>query len=164
MLLLLFYLIIQRCSTSHAQDLTALRLVQCIRAECSRCDRNQREPAAIAHVLRKQALSIGRTLEEQTVAYCAMFRRRSPRSRAIWSATFEMPGDWRLVGRRKWWTKMAPWSRLFLAGKIPDPLPRARHWGGDMDIPRALRLGLVRVAGPPEYCNTFWAIPPKGQI
>jgi len=170
----LFYLI-QQCDAeeAHADDLTALRLVQCIRAECDSCSKNPDEPAAIAHVILKRmtqyndnpswsngyAYNIPKTLsyDEYIIAYCSVFDHRSSlyysdRATKILESTFMRP----LHGKPAWWGRMQQWANKFLQGEIPDPLPRAMHWGGDMDIARAKRAGWTRIAGPPEYSNTFW--------
>jgi len=150
----LFYLM-QQCDADQvrAEDNLPLRLVQCVRAECDECDVNPREKDAIAWVLKKQAQRTGRTLLAQTMAYCAVFDRRNARALSIWSSTFDAPKH----GSAKWWSETRRWSTRFLHKPPPDPLPRAMHWGGNMDIHRAVKMGWKRVAGPPEYSNTFWS-------
>lgn len=140
-------------SKAKAEESAALRLAQCIRAECNDCDVNPKEKTAIAWILKKGAERTGRTLIEQTEAYCAVFDRHNERSNLIWSSTFNEPKH----GRFQWWQKAKLWAKSFLIKPPIDPLPKADHWGGNMDTHRANKMGWRRVAGPPEYANTFWS-------
>jgi hypothetical protein len=40
------------------------------------------------------------------------------------------------------------------AQEIPDPCPKAKHFGGDLDVWRM--KGKEPVCGPPAFANTFW--------
>lgn len=137
----------------RAEENTTLRLAQCIRSECNECRVNPNEKNAIAWVLKKGAKRSGRTLIEQIEAYCAVFDRHNERSNLIWSSTFNEPKH----GRFQWWQKAKLWAKSFLIKPPIDPLPKADHWGGNMDTHRANKMGWRRVAGPPEYANTFWS-------
>ena len=130
---------------------TALALAKCVRAECDTC-RKPKERDAIAWVLKKQSILTGRTFHKQIIAYCAVFDRANERANNIWNSTFERP----LHGRKKWWSEAREWAIAFIESPPTDPLPLAMHWGGNMDTPRAVRAGWIRIAGPPDYVNTFW--------
>lgn len=140
-------------SKAQAEENAALRLAQCIRSECNECRINPNEKNAIAWVLKKGAERSGRTLLEQITAYCAMFDRQNKRSNLIWSSTFDEPKH----GRSQWWRNAKIWAESFLKSPPDDPLPKADHWGGNMDTHRANKMGWRRIAGPPEYANTFWS-------
>lgn len=116
------------CKYAGGRDNTDIHLAQCLRSECDECaDPNER--AAIAWILRKQASRTGRTLDEQILAYCAMYKSMSPRAVSIWASTFNEPK----YGDRKWWTATRKWVSSFLSGHVPDPHPNSCHWGGLMD-------------------------------
>jgi len=142
-------------STVYAQaeskQKTALALAKCVRAECDTC-RKPKERDAIAWVLKKQAALTGRSFYRQIVAYCAVFDRANDRANNIWNSTFENPKH----GKASWWLEAREWAYAFIDNPPADPLPEAMHWGGNMDIPRAVRAGWIRIAGPPDYVNTFW--------
>lgn len=134
---------------------TVLRLSQCVIGECDHCKTNSKERNAIGHCLKKQAWMLKKTLLKQTVDYCAFYKQKSARSRRIYSSTFLKPLHGIPGKEARLWNETRRWARSFLANPPPDPIPEADQWGGDMDIPRADRLGLRRIAGPPEYANTF---------
>lgn len=138
----------------HAQDSedTALALVQCLRAECETCP-NQKERAAIAWVLRKTARARGVYLRDQILDYCAVFKLPTKRSRKIVESTFLHPKR----GTRRWWRKTRRWALRFLAGRIPDPEPMAKHWGGDMDTRRMTGRILLRSFCNSSGCTHLWS-------
>lgn len=131
---------------------TVYRLTQCVIGECDSCKTNHRERDAIGYCLKKQAAMLDKTLLKQTIDYCAFYKQSTPRARAIFGSDYLDP----LHGNARLWLESKQWAAAFVRNPPPDPLPLADQWGGDMDILRAKRLGLKRVAGPPVYANTFY--------
>lgn len=144
------------CNTVNAQydERTALALVQCLRAECESCPRED-EKAAIAWVLRKRAERSGTALIEKIHSYCAVFRKDHDRAREIKASTFDNPKR----GSRQWWLEMRVWARLFLIGEIDDPVNMAMQWGGNMDTHYMAGRVLLGSYCDKEYrwCNHFWS-------
>lgn len=145
--------VVCKCCAQY-DERTALALVQCIRAECDRCDRHPDEQAAIAWALKKQAKERGISLLRQIRYYCAMFNKHRDRAVAIFNSTFERP-QWGDVG---WWRRMHSWAFDFLEGRIPDPVEKAMYFGGEMDVPSSRLIEVKRYCNKRgELCNIFYA-------
>lgn len=145
-----------------AQDLTALHLTQCIRAECGACSDYMDEKAAIAHVLHKRREMYNfkgdkfRTLDQQIIQYCSLFDTDSKYYKKkkrvdIRNSTFDNP----LHGGQRWWSRMERWSKRFVENpySVRDPHPTAWHWGGPADAKRMSKNKWRIIA---KYKNWFW--------
>lgn len=134
----------------------ALRLVQCIRAECNDCERYPREKDAIAWVLVKRTIMRGEDASflGMIKSYCSVFKVNTPRARAIRKSTFHKP----LHGSPRWWRKMERWAYRFIGNplQVLDPTPMAFHWGSKEDSWRAYCSGMRLVR---KYSNYFWTLP-----
>lgn len=140
------------------KETTALHLTQCIRAECSECRKNRKEPAALAHCLLKQAKYKNKTLDEQILDYCAIFEKEgNKRASTILDSTTDKPPE---KVSREWWSNTLKFSHDFLDGKVQDPLKDAFHFGGDMDHHRAVKKGWIELAKG-KYSSRFYALPGK---
>lgn len=157
----LFITGLARVAFGQYDEKTELHLVQCVIAECDSCINYPEEPAAIMHVQLKlmnrynanPRNKVKRTLDDQVVAFCAVFDKRSKhyygrRAERIRQSTFRKP----LHLKKPVWKKMRYLARLFLAGHLPDPATMAMDYGGDMDVPGAKKKGGVVVV---KYSNTF---------
>jgi hypothetical protein len=120
----------------RAQDPTALNLARCLRAEVDNYSgyRNA-EWSAHAWVLKKRARAEGSTLNEMVLRYCAVHNRGAkesykPRSKRIRRSTFQAP----LHGTTAEWAELKRFVDAFIRGKIPDPCPRAIHFGNADDV------------------------------
>lgn len=123
------YAFVEQCK---AQDQTALLLAQCLRAEA---DTYYPDYAPIAHVLKKRAEQRGVSLRVMILDYCAVFDKRSVqhyrrRARAILASTVTSPKH----GTKKEWMMLYEFVAHFVDGLIPDPCPKAMHWGGKIDV------------------------------
>jgi hypothetical protein len=160
---ILFCLLALGIGKAFAQDdeATALRLVQCIVAECDVGKRPSDERDAMAWALKKQAVDRGISLKRQIESYCAYANRHNTRARAIWDSTFESPlypqrGNEQ--ARKQWWADMYLWAMRFLAGEIEDPLDSSvKYFGGEMDVRKPGCKEVKRYCNPKrKKCNIFY--------
>lgn len=167
----IFFSVVQYCDSNpvEAYDKTSLSLVQCLIAECDRCNRDEREIAGMAWVIEKLRLAYNRnprnktkrSYRQQVEAYCAIFDKRfygytKPRSVDIRTGTFESPTH---IGA-KHWDRLRKFSQRFLSGKVIDPHPEADLFGGGCDLDRAIRNHWTEEAKycdkNGKWCNYFW--------
>lgn len=77
------------------------------------------------------------------------------------SRDLKKPKHWNDVNQR-WSAVRVLWMEMlwlcddFLAGKVPDPLPKADHYGDRSDADRARRAGWHKLKT--NYNNIFWSI------
>lgn len=96
------------------------------------------------HVARKRAALLGTTWQQELRAYSSLHRSSSARARAIRAM--------------RWADIPEPLQELvsaFARGQIPDPCPRALHWGSRTDPPRG-RMVPVRCTS--SMVNVFYAL------
>ena len=124
------------------------------------------ECGAILHVYKKRARLIKKTLPETALSYSAALKPRSrhPNRWVLFlSRTLERPKHWNKRYNWKkhviWWELALDYAKDFLAGEIPDPLPRALHFGGRMDRHRlnSKHWKMIRNTG---FLNYFYS--PRG--
>jgi hypothetical protein len=126
------------------------------------------ECGAILHVYAKRGEMMKVPMPAHLVAqrYSAALKPRSrhPNRWVLFlTKTLERPKHWnRRYNWRKhiiWWELALDYAKDFLAGEIPDPLPRALHFGGRMDRHRlnSKHWKMIRNTG---FLNYFYA--PRG--
>lgn len=105
-----------------------LLLKKCLIAEA---DGHLADRAPIAYTLERRAAMRGWPVARMVRAYCQYSKAWRPRARAV----LLLP---RIVDSkyRRWkrvWAELDRWVLKFVAGRIPDPCPRAIHWSGKTD-------------------------------
>lgn len=123
-------------------------------ADSGECD-------AIMHVYGKRARLLGWPVERVARRYSAAIKPGA-HSRA-WVFGLDRSGvkprGWprhlRWSAHRERWERTLARADLFLAGRVPDPVPAAEHYGGRMDRHRLDRRVWVRIEGLP-YANWFY--------
>lgn len=87
---------------------------------------------ALYHIGRKR---FGADWLAGLLRYSKLYERTTPRAKRIAAAPDgDIPGASRAENRR--WRALRLHAVELVAGKHPDPCPRAIHWGGVMDIPK----------------------------
>jgi hypothetical protein len=130
----------------RAQDTTATTLA---RLAIGESDWHARDQAAALHVVKRRAERAGVSLEQMATAYSAVFSGKgSPRKAWVLAieADCKQPSGW---PQRLRWARYAQRCRdtfarveRFLRGELPDPCPRAEHFGSRVlraDVERAER-------------------------
>jgi hypothetical protein len=169
-----FAAVLTLLNIAYAEDGdTELMTVQCLIAECDRCNRDEeeREVAGMLWVIEKLRIAWNRnphhvtkrTYSDQVEAYCAIFDERGtryykPRSTRIRSGSFDNPTH--IDGEH--WNRLRGIVKEFLAGKIYDPHPDADYFGGRCDVDRARRNNWYLVAtycnDDGSWCTYFWKV------
>lgn len=116
------------------------------------------ECAAILHVYRKRSKLTGETTVELARRYSAAIKQHDGK-RNKWALTLRVDG-----GKPERWPNHLNWDRyrghwvamliyvdFFLREMVPDPLPRAMHYGCKFDIPPP---GSVRIKT--KFRNRFY--------
>lgn len=119
-------------TAARGDDVTAINLARCLRAETNTYSKDW---PVMAWVLKKRAMRKGITLNEMVLQYCAVFDRRSyayyrARSAKIRTSTFQDPK----YGTAKEWRALARFVAAFLKGRVADPCPEAEHFGNEGDV------------------------------
>lgn len=128
------------------------------------------ECAAILNIYKKRAAVTGLSIYKVVRRYSAAVKPGANHNRK-WvlglSRDLKKPAHW---GKNlRWHVSRDLWGATldhcddFLAGKVPDPLPMADHYGGRMDRHLAMREGWHRLRT--NYRNEFWSVKnPKRKV
>lgn len=86
--------------------------------------------------------------------YSVLERSQTPRAREVRSMPWgDVAGAGRGFNAR--WRAVRQLVEDFAAARVPDPCPRAQHWGGRGDSPKP---GMVPAKCAAETENTFYAM------
>lgn len=128
------------------------------------------ECAAIMHLYLKRTKVSGFNMLKVVKKYSAAVKAR-PNHPRKWilklSRDLKKPKGWnertRWLAVRSLWMELLWYCDDFLAGKVPDPLPKADHYGGSPDRDRARRAGWFKLKT--DFRNDFWSITdPKKKV
>lgn len=129
------------------------------------------ECAAILNIYLKRTKAINFSMYKVVRKYSAAVKNHTKHNRR-WifhmNRDLKKPQHWNDVSQR-WSVVRSRWMEMlwlcddFLAGKVPDPLPDADHYGDRSDADRARRAGWYRLKS--DYKNIFWSInDPKKKV
>jgi len=124
------------------------------RAMVGEADWHEPDHRAIAWVLAKRFNSIetrkpGKTTFSELVAkYASPLKTKTERTQFIQTLPWGDPTSDAYKPFAKHWAAVRELVERWAAGDIPDPCPRAKHWGGAMDRPKVklqpVNCGLTR--------------------
>jgi len=127
-----------------------------------------REWTAVAYVYaRRAARSKRHTFLQMIKAYSAAVGPQGKvRSPWLFELGFDKskPKSWPLTARwngvhDREWIRVLVWADYWQAGHLPDPCPRADHFGGSVDYSRAKRAGFTRLYCRGMMRNHFYTAP-----
>lgn len=120
----------ERKEAAHANALVTLHLARICKLEA---EARLTDCTALYHIGRKR---FGDDWLAGLLRYSKLYQRTTPRARRIATAPAgPIPGASKRENAR--WAKLRQHAAELVAGEHPDPCPRAIHWGGTMDVPRA---------------------------
>ena len=122
------------------------------------------ECAAILNIYLKRTKASNFSMYKVVRKYSAAVKNHTRHTRR-WifhmNRDLKKPDHWNDVSQR-WSVVRSRWMEMlwlcddFLAGKVPDPLPHADHYGDRSDADRARRAGWHKIKS--DYKNIFWSI------
>jgi hypothetical protein len=155
----------------------ALALAQCLVGEVDWG--RPTEYAILSHILLYRSRQTGgrMSFEEMTRRYCSVHHVAHPTARQRWVRTLpwgELTSDPGFPETVNWHNYVVPWRHVrefavnFLRGRIPNPLPAARHWGSEADgdhirgavmLPRI--VASIEDGQPVQLANVIYSVDPN---